>query len=86
MRALVIDDPTIAGMVELTLTLEGFDVTVAGSGEEGLLAASQDQPDVIVLDAMMPEVDGWQVGADSYVVQPFDPTHLAREVVRAVRG
>ena len=62
MRALVIDDdPTIADMVSLTLTIEGFDVTVADSGEDGLLAALADQPDVIVLDVMMPKVDGWQV-------------------------
>lgn len=64
MHALVIDDdPTIADMVALMLTIEGFDVTVAASGADGLLAALSDQPDVIVLDVMMPKVDGWQVAS-----------------------
>ena len=64
MRALVIDDdPNITDMVSLFLRIEGFDVTVAGSGEDGLLAAFSDQPDVIVLDVMMPKVDGWQVAS-----------------------
>lgn len=62
MRALVIDDdPAIAEMVALALTLEGFDVTIAHNGEDGVLAALHDRPEVIVLDVMMPEVDGWQV-------------------------
>ncbi len=62
MRVLVIDDdPAIADMVALFLTIEGFDVTVASSGADGLLHALRDQPDMVVLDVMMPKVDGWQV-------------------------
>ena len=64
MDVLVIDDDlTIAEMVAVFLRIEGFEVTVAGSGEDGLLAAMSDPPDVIVLDVMMPKLDGWQVAS-----------------------
>lgn len=63
-RVLIIDDdPSISLMIELVLIVEGFDVTVVESGEDGLLAALREPPDVIVLDVMMPKVDGWQVAA-----------------------
>ncbi len=62
MRALVIDDdPTISEMLAVVLGLEGYQVTVASDGHEGLAAARQQRPDVIVLDVMMPSLDGWAV-------------------------
>ena len=64
MRVLVIDDdPTIVDLVLTILTVEGIDVAFAESGEDGLLQALRDQPDVIILDVMMPKVDGWQIAA-----------------------
>ncbi len=64
MRVLVIDDdPNIVTLIESVLIIEGFDVLIAESGEDGLLAALRDPPDVIVLDVMMPKIDGWQVAA-----------------------
>lgn len=62
MRALVIDDdPTIAEMLGVVLGLEGYQVAVARDGHEGLAAARQQRPDVIILDVMMPSLDGWAV-------------------------
>lgn len=62
MRVLVIDDDqNIANMIELILLVEGYDVTIAAGGEDGLLEALRDPPDVIILDVMMPKVDGWQI-------------------------
>ena len=64
MRVLVIDDdPSVITLIELVLIVEGFEVTIATSGEDGMLAALRDPPDVIVLDVMMPKIDGWQVAA-----------------------
>lgn len=62
MRALVIDDdPVIGEMLGLVLGLEGYEVTVTGGGHEGLEHARRHRPDVIVLDVMMPSLDGWAV-------------------------
>ena len=43
-----------------SLELEGFDVREAASGNEGLSVLEQDPPDLILLDVMMPQVDGWE--------------------------
>jgi DNA-binding response OmpR family regulator len=55
------DDPLIRTLVEHKLRQRGFDVISAGSGEEGLRQATAKRPDLIVLDAMMPELDGFEV-------------------------
>ena len=62
-RVLIIDDDKVlTDLLELSLDPELFDVTAANSGEEGLKAASQQDPEVIILDLVMPGVSGWQVG------------------------
>ena len=58
---LVDDDPLLRTLVEHKLRLRGFQVTSAESGEEGLKRASMQRPDLIVLDAMLPELDGFEV-------------------------
>lgn len=60
MKVLVIDDDDFVRMVTwISLTkVGGMTVTEAGSGTEGLVAAAQDRPDVILLDVMMPGMDG----------------------------
>lgn len=58
-RVLVVDDgASVLAVLEVMLELEGFEVTTADSGVAGLQSALEDPPDVIVLDVMMPELDG----------------------------
>jgi signal transduction histidine kinase/CheY-like chemotaxis protein len=55
------DDPTQRELMQRFLTGEGFNVRVAGTGEEGLRLARQFKPVAITLDVMMPGMDGWSV-------------------------
>ena len=106
------DDANICELLRLYLTKEGYQVTTAGDGEEGLEKFNQIKPDMVLLDVMMPRMDGLEVcrrirkagntpvmmltakgetfdkvlglelGADDYVVKPFD----AKEVVARVKA
>ncbi|WP_459499204.1 response regulator transcription factor [Bacillus sp. C1] len=58
---LVEDDISIREMVETYLIKEGFHITVASDGEEGVVKFLQNQFDLIVLDIMMPKLDGLEV-------------------------
>ena len=61
-RVLVADDDAdIAGFVELNLVLEGFDVEVVHDGASALRSALASPPDLLLLDVMMPQVDGVEV-------------------------
>ncbi len=61
-RVLVVDDErTVTEVVERYLRREGFDVAVAGDGEEALRLAREWEPDLVVLDLMLPLVDGLEV-------------------------
>jgi DNA-binding response OmpR family regulator len=61
-KALVIDDEApIRLLCRVNLEAEGMDVVEAGDGEAGLELARSERPDVILLDVMMPVLDGWQV-------------------------
>lgn len=113
-KILVVDDePHIVNLVRLTLSGEKYEVYSAYSGQEALRLAQQIRPDLILLDIMMPNMDGYQVceelrkdkrtanvpimilsaksqlvdkfksinvGADDYVVKPFDPDELIKRV------
>ena len=106
------DDKNICELLRLYLVKEGFQVVLAGDGEEALARFSAENPDIILLDVMMPRLDGWQVcreirkksecpiimitakgetfdkvlglelGADDYMVKPFD----AKEVVARIKA
>jgi DNA-binding response OmpR family regulator len=54
------DDLDLSELIKLMLTRMGFEVDVANNGLEGLKKGYSFKPDVIVLDVMMPEMDGWQ--------------------------
>lgn len=58
---LVEDDPRLAQFVETELSLEGYRVTVAANGMEGLSLAREAQPDLLILDWMMPGISGLDV-------------------------
>jgi adenylate cyclase len=58
---IVDDDPVVRRMLELSFQSEGFDVATAGDGLEGLEAMRADKPDVVILDIMMPKLDGMKV-------------------------
>ncbi len=58
---LIEDDPAISNVVELNLKLDNYEVALAADGEEGLKMVAETDPDLIILDVMMPKVDGWQV-------------------------
>jgi two-component system OmpR family response regulator len=63
-RILVVDDePSIVDAVSTALGYEGFDVTQAQSGREALRAVGDHEPDLVVLDWMLPDLNGLEVGA-----------------------
>jgi len=109
------DDPMQAEVVRLLLEHSGFSVVHALDGAEGLRKLYDTQPDLVVLDLMLPQIDGWEVcrriremstvpiiimtsrrsdeekvkglrmGADDYVVKPFNPNELAARIQAVLR-
>lgn len=60
-KILVIDDdPDVTFLVEEMLSREGFEVIGANSGSEGIEKVGIEDPDLILVDVMMPEMDGWE--------------------------
>jgi two-component system response regulator VicR len=55
------DDPKTIDLVKLILKKEGFEVTGVINGRDGLVAIEEIRPDVVLLDLMMPDMDGWEV-------------------------
>ncbi|MDN3356704.1 response regulator transcription factor [Actinomadura sp. DC4] len=61
-RVLVVDDePNIRDLVQVALRFHGFEVITAGTGGEALKRAQDDGPRLIVLDVMLPDLDGFEV-------------------------
>ncbi|MBU4358633.1 MAG: response regulator [Actinobacteria bacterium] len=61
-KVLLIDDEVpLLEVMKTNLQIEGYDVVTEMSGETGLVSAFVDEPDVIILDIMMPDVDGWEI-------------------------
>ena len=61
-RILVIeDDPGAVRLLRTYLEGEGYDVEIAADGESGMAAASRQAPDAIILDVLLPGIDGWEV-------------------------
>lgn len=112
---IVDDDPHIAELISLYLTRELYDTRIAPDGESALTAFSEYHPDLILLDIMLPGIDGYQVcrsirtassvpiimlsakgevfdkvlglelGADDYIIKPFDTKELVARVKALLR-
>ena len=98
------DDKNICELLRLYLEKEGYSVILAHDGEEALLKFETLHPDLILLDIMLPGLDGWQVcreltakgetfdkvlglelGADDYVVKPFDTKEIVARIKAVLR-
>jgi DNA-binding response OmpR family regulator len=55
------DEQEMIDLIRLILSRKGFEVIGANGGRKGLEAVRAEKPDVVLLDLMMPEMDGWQV-------------------------
>ncbi len=109
---IVDDDKNICELLRLYLQKEGYTTTIANDGQAAITAYESDKPDLMLLDFMMPRMDGWEtcrkirskgntpiimltakgevfdkvlgleLGADDYMVKPFD----AKEVVARIKA
>ncbi|MCB9731496.1 MAG: response regulator transcription factor [Deltaproteobacteria bacterium] len=70
------DDLELAGLVADALTEEGYEVIVANDGEEGLETVLVEQPDMVILDVMMPGLTGWEVAKYLRSKTMFDGTPI----------
>src|SRR3989337_4566126 len=71
------DEPEMIDLVRLILGRKGFEVLGANGGVEGLEAVRREKPDLVLLDLMMPDMDGWEV----YQQIKADPARRAIPVV-----
>src|SRR3954471_8997633 len=89
---IVDDDPNVQRLLQYTLKQEGYDTVVAGDGAEGFRLWGAEAPDLILLDVMLPKLDGYQVaakirneeGGSAHV--PIIRLTAEREVEQKVRG
>ena len=58
---IVDDEPDVVDLVKLVLKSEGYEVVTANSGMEALEKIVVEMPDLVLLDIMMPQMDGWEV-------------------------
>ena len=109
------DDNNICELLRLYLVKEGYSVVLAQSGTEALSLFHKERPDMVLLDIMMPGMDGWQVcreirktsdcpiimitakgetfdkvlglelGADDYIVKPFDTKEVVARIKAVLR-
>ena len=109
------DDQNICELIRLYLEKEGYSVVIAHDGEEAVEQFSAEAPDLVLLDIMMPKLDGWQVcreirkssntpiimitakgetfdkvlglelGADDYVVKPFETKEIVARIKAVLR-
>jgi pilus assembly protein CpaE len=89
---IVDDDPNVQRLLQYTLKQEGYDVFVAGDGAEGFRLWGTESPDLILLDVMLPKLDGYQVAAKIRAEEgtlshvPIIMLTAEREVEQKVRG
>ena len=91
---LVDDDERVRELVRVNLEFEGYRIREAGGAEEGLAAIEDARPDLVLLDVMMPQVDGWEMlrriqerhGAGAIPVVMFSGKADAGETEAAAAG
>ena len=111
----IVDDTNICELLRIYLENEGFEIKTANDGAEGLALFKSCDPDLVLLDIMLPHMDGWEVcrkireisskpvimitakgdvfdkvlglelGADDFVVKPFDMKELSARVKAVLR-
>jgi DNA-binding response OmpR family regulator len=93
LRALVVEDePPLAGVVAAYLERDGFAVTVAHDGERAVELAREEPPDVVILDVMLPGIDGIEVCrrirtfSDAYIVMLTARTEETDKIVGLSTG
>jgi len=113
-KILIIEDELeLARLIQVRLENAGFGVEIAGDGKEGLEKITDYQPDLVILDLILPQIDGYRVceliksddklrkipvimltaraqdiekkagyavGADEYIVKPYDPDQLLQKI------
>ncbi|WP_105205216.1 response regulator transcription factor [Neobittarella massiliensis] len=109
------DDKNICELLRLYIEKEGYQTVLAHDGKQALAVFEEEKPSLIILDVMMPELDGWQVcreirktsdvpiimltakgetfdkvlglelGADDYVVKPFDSKEIVARIKAVLR-
>lgn len=115
-KVLIIDqDKNICELLRLNLEKEGYSVLVSNDGEEGLVKFNALKPDMVLLDVILPGIDGWQIcreirkksnipiiyitwkaevfdkvlglelGADDYIVKPFDVKEVLARMKAVMR-
>src|SRR5580658_6128697 len=89
-KVLVVDDePNIRELVEVALKFHGCAVAVSASGKEALHQAEMYDPDLMILDVMLPDMDGFEVcrtlGGQDYVTKPFSVEALVARVRAVLR-
>jgi two-component system, OmpR family, alkaline phosphatase synthesis response regulator PhoP len=83
-RILVVDDEIyIVHILEFSLTMEGYEVVTASDGEEALRRIAEDRPDLVVLDIMMPKLDGYEVCRR---IRGEDETKLLPVILLSAKG
>ncbi len=115
-KILVVDDDTnICELLRLYMEKDGYTVSIANDGESAVKMFGEFNPDIVILDIMLPKMDGWQVcreirkvsdkpiimvtargetfdkvlglelGADDYVVKPFDAKEIMARIKAVLR-
>ena len=79
------DDHAISDLVAYNLERAGHVPLAAYDGLTALEVARRDKPDLILLDVMMPRIQGLELGADDYVTKPFSPKELVLRVASVLK-